>query len=88
MTERRRHRAACRDCGCAVDFDSMLCYRCGDKIAFKTPGPDPTDLGRRADAILREKPGEPPIVVGDPKTGAAFAMSPDPYTHGVYRRHA
>ena len=42
----------------------------------------------RAEAIRREKPGKPPIVIGDPKTGTGFALNPNPYFHGVFRRQS
>jgi len=69
-----------------IDFGDIRCYRCRDKAGFKTPGPDPTDIGRRADAIRRQPETQPEVVIGDPKTGAAFALGPAPHVHGVWRR--
>jgi len=79
-----RPRAACPECGCAIGFEDVRCYRCVDKAASDTPGPEAGI--NRVEGIRREKPGEPPTIIGDPKSGTGFALNPDPYTHGVYRR--
>ena len=79
-----RPRAACPECGCAIGFEDVRCYRCVDKAASDTPGPEAGI--NRVEGIRREKPTAPEVVIGDPKTGAAFALGPAPHVHGVWRR--
>lgn len=62
------------DCGCRERIEMEL-----------VPTVAGLDLGKRADAILRQGETPPEVIIGDPKTGAAFALGPAPHVHGVWR---
>ena len=63
------------DCGCRerIEMESV-------------PTVAGLDLDKRAEAIRRQAETPPEVIIGDPKTGAAFALGSPPHVHGVWRR--